>query len=486
MSLSLEPFALPERYRLEGGIAAGGMASVYAAHDTVLDRPVAVKVLADHLNDNPTARARFEREARAAASVSDHPSVVTIFDVGEFNGRAFIVMERREGGTIEGAGRVGRRRAMEWLGAVADALDAAHARGIVHRDIKPGNLLLDDRGRVGVADFGIASLAHDTGSFTQTGEVLGTAAYLSPEQAAGEPATAASDRYALAVVAYELLTGDKPFIATGFAAVARAHIDDPPPDAPGLPPEAQQVLRRGLAKDPADRWASSRDFVKALDAALVSAPAPAPEAAAPPPTPPPTVATRPMAATPDPAQRRTGTLLAALAAALVIAAGVAIALNGGGDDPGANTKARTTPGVAAKDDKEKATPEPTAESTPEPTPEPTVESTPEPTPEATSETVGTSDPGDPVELQADGFQALEAGDYETAIAASQQAVEACGDSAELDPCGYALYNLGAALNRAGRPDEAILYLEDRLARFGDNENKDVKTELKAARKNARG
>ena len=307
---------------------------------------MAVKVLADHLNDDPTARARFEREGRTAASVSDHPSVVTIFDVGEFNGRAFIVMERRDGGTIAGAGRVGRRRALEWLAAIADALDAAHARGIVHRDIKPGNLLLDDRGQVGVADFGIASLVNDTGNFTQTGEVLGTAAYLSPEQAAGESATAASDRYALAVVAYELLTGDKPFTATGFAAVARAHIDDPPPDAPGLPAEAQQVLRRGLAKDPADRWPSSREFVKALAAALESAPA----AAAPPssPPPPPTKATRAMTTPPDPSQRRTGSLLVVLAAALVIAAGVAIAVNGGDENSGGETGAVAAPSSAAK------------------------------------------------------------------------------------------------------------------------------------------
>ncbi len=408
--------------------------------------------------------------------------MVTIFDVGEFNGRAFIVMERREGGTIEGAGRVGRRRAMEWLGAVADALDAAHARGIVHRDIKPGNLLLDDRGRVGVADFGIASLAHDTGSFTQTGEVLGTAAYLSPEQAAGEPATAASDRYALAVVAYELLTGDKPFIATGFAAVARAHIDDPPPDAPGLPAEAQQVLRRGLAKDPADRWPSSREFVKALEAALESAPA----AAAPPssPPPPPTKATRAMATPPDPAQRRTGSLLAALAAALVIAAGVAIALSGGGDDPAARPEGPGDAGRRGQGEKEKA--DARADGQGNPGADAGAHRRIHPGADPRADHRGAGGPGDPVALQAEGFEALEAGDYDGAIAASQQAVEACGDSVEMDPCGYALYNLGAALNRAGRPDEAIPYLEDRLARFGDNENKDVKTELKAARKNARG
>src|SRR4051794_37116523 len=124
MSVSIEPFALPERYQLERGIAAGGMAAVYAAHDTLLDRPVGVKVLADHLNDDVTARRRFEREARTAAGLSSHPGVVTIFDVGEFNGRAFLVMERLDGGTVADAGRVAPERALRWLGTIADALDA--------------------------------------------------------------------------------------------------------------------------------------------------------------------------------------------------------------------------------------------------------------------------------------------------------------------------------------------------------------------------
>jgi serine/threonine-protein kinase len=238
MPAPLAPFSLPGRYRLEGGIAAGGMAAVYAAHDTLLDRPVAVKVLAEHLNDNASARRRFQREARAAAALSTHPAVVTIYDVGEHEHRSFIVMERRTGGSVADAlarGPVAPRRALRWLQETAGALDAAHERGVIHRDIKPGNLLLDGHDRVAVADFGIARLAYED-QLTRTGEVLGTAAYIAPEQATGDEATAASDRYAQALVAFEQRTGRKPFRADHFAAQARMQIEDPVPSAHALVP----------------------------------------------------------------------------------------------------------------------------------------------------------------------------------------------------------------------------------------------------------
>src|SRR3954465_1249985 len=144
MPAPLARFSLPDRYRLEGGIAAGGMAAVYAAHDEVLDRPVAVKVLAEHLNSADPAPRRFQREARAAAALSSHPAVVTIFDVGEHEGRSFIVMERRMGGTVGEAiarGPIAPDRALRWLREAAEALDAAHARGVIRRGIKPANLL---------------------------------------------------------------------------------------------------------------------------------------------------------------------------------------------------------------------------------------------------------------------------------------------------------------------------------------------------------
>src|SRR3954466_1402267 len=267
--------SLPDRYRVVCHLASGGMAAVWEAHDELLDRDVAVKILAPHLGEDERARRRFQREARAAAGLSSHPHVVTIYDVGEHAGRVFMVMEIMRGGTLGDrlkSGRsIGSATIARWMREAAEALDAAHEAGVVHRDIKPGNLLLDSHERLAVADFGIARVAWED-QLTATGQVLGTAAYLSPEQALGEAATAASDRYALAVVAYELLTGSRPFEAEHFAAQARAHVEDPVPPAssraPGLSRAVDAVLERGLAKDPADRWATSARFVDALERTL--------------------------------------------------------------------------------------------------------------------------------------------------------------------------------------------------------------------------
>src|SRR3954464_1353727 len=276
---------LPDRYRVTRRIATGGMATVYACEDQTLGRLVAVKVLAPHYAADDDAAARFQREARAAARVSDHPHVVTIYDIGEHDGTAFIVMEYLPGGTVadrlRSADPIPYAAAVRWLDEAASALDHAHRAGIVHRDVKPANLLLDANGRLAVGDFGIARMATDSG-MTATGTVLGTAAYLSPEQALGEPATAASDRYALAVVAFELLTGRRPFAGEHVAAQARAHVEAKPPRAsaldPALPPAVDRVLWRGLEKDPARRWPTACSFVEALEDALrpVAAPTPAP------------------------------------------------------------------------------------------------------------------------------------------------------------------------------------------------------------------
>src|SRR3954447_25666860 len=257
------------------------MAGVWEAEDQMLGRLVAVKVLAGHLSEDDRERRRFEREARAAAGLSSHPHVVTIYDVGEHDGRAFIVMELMRGGTVGERLRAGRAIAddtvLGWLREAASALDAAHEDGVVHRDIKPANLRLDERDRLAIADFGIARLAMED-QLTATGQVLGTAAYFSPEQAVGDPATPASDRYALAVVAFELLTGAKPFQAEHFAAQARAHVEDEPPLAterdPDLPPAVDQVLERGLAKEPAARWGSAGEMVAELERAMGSTPPP--------------------------------------------------------------------------------------------------------------------------------------------------------------------------------------------------------------------
>ncbi len=268
------PVALPDRYTDLRRIAAGGMATVYAAQDTRLGRKVAIKVLHPHVAASADARERFAREARAAARVGDHPHVVAIYDVGEAGGTPYLVMAHFDGGTVADrlrAGRVPRGVALGWLEEAASALDHAHRQGIVHRDVKPGNLLLDADGRLAVGDFGLARMAAES-SLTQTGTVLGTAAYLSPEQALGRSATAASDRYALAVVAFELLTGRRPFPAEHPAAQTRAHVELPPPAAsevaPELPAAVDRVLWRGLEKDPARRWDTAGRFVEALDEAL--------------------------------------------------------------------------------------------------------------------------------------------------------------------------------------------------------------------------
>ncbi len=270
------------------------MATVWCAEDTRLERQVAIKLLSGALIEDATAQERFAREARTVAALSAHPHVVRIFDVGEtedLHRQPYIVMAYLPGGTVAqalAAGPVPRERALDWVEQAAAALDAAHALGVIHRDVKPANLLLDADGRLAVADFGIARLS-DEATITGSQELCGTAAYLAPEQVAGIPASPASDRYALAVMAYELLTGRRPFAGEGFAAQARARLDAMPPSAsavaPGLPRAIDPVLDRGLARRPAERWPSAGAFALALrraagEPALAAGPPTVPHAAA--------------------------------------------------------------------------------------------------------------------------------------------------------------------------------------------------------------
>jgi len=198
--LPVETNILPPRYRDPQLVGYGGMGEIYRAEDVALGRTVAVKVLAERYALDEGVRGRFTREALTAARLSGEPSTVTIFDVGEHGQRPFIVMEYLEGGSLEEVLRQGPqdpRLVLDWLEQAASALDAAHRNGVVHRDVKPGNLLLAADGTVRVADFGVASAA-GLDSLTATGTVLGTAGYLAPEQAQGQPTTAATDLYALA------------------------------------------------------------------------------------------------------------------------------------------------------------------------------------------------------------------------------------------------------------------------------------------------
>ncbi len=284
----LDGLQLPARYAIRRPIATGGMASVWCARDHALGRNVAIKLISEPFARDEAALSRFDREARAAARLSSHRHVVTIYDIGQAVdrdaplGRPFIVMEFLAGGTVADALRVGavtREQAVQWLREAAAALDYAHRHGVIHRDIKPVNMLLDGERVLHVADFGIARLATED-TVAANGQMLGTAAYIAPEQVLGEPATEASDRYALAVAAFELLVGERPFRAEHFAAQARQHLDEDPPAAsalsPGLPPALDQVLARGMAKRPEQRWASAAEFADAIAATLSPRIAPVP------------------------------------------------------------------------------------------------------------------------------------------------------------------------------------------------------------------
>ena len=262
---------LPERFRDLEVLARGGMGVVYRAHDAVLGRDVAIKVLAREHAADAEVTTRFMREARVSARLSGVPNVVTVYDVGGLDDQPFIVMAYLSGGSIqqrlavEGPQPLGRTLA--WLAQAARALDAAHDLGVVHRDVKPANLLLDGDDVVHVADFGLAS-AVGLRSLTGAGTVMGTAGYLAPEQALGRTAGAASDRYALGVVAFELMTGSRPFAAETWTAEAAAHVHAPVPSArerrDELPRELDAVFQQALAKDPSDRFESCAAFGSAL------------------------------------------------------------------------------------------------------------------------------------------------------------------------------------------------------------------------------
>jgi len=270
---------LAGRYRLEEVIGRGGMSTVYRGTDLALDRVVAVKVAMDPLLErDPVYAARFKREARAAAAIPN-PGVVTVFDAGADGPTRYIVMEYVEGRDLaevlrdEPAHRLEPMRAARIAEQVADTLAAAHAAGIVHRDIKPGNIMITPQDGVKVLDFGIARLS-DGVSLTQTASVLGTAPYMSPEQAMGQPADARSDIYSLGCVLYEMLTGKPPFLADVAAAVLHQHVRVAPkrPSAlnPDVPPVLDALVLEMLAKSPDDRpqtAADVRDRLAALDKA---------------------------------------------------------------------------------------------------------------------------------------------------------------------------------------------------------------------------
>jgi serine/threonine protein kinase len=268
------------RYRLEGRLGFGGMSTVHLAVDERLERRVAVKLLAEHLADDPTFVSRFQREAQAAARLV-HPNIVQIFDSGldEGTGRHFIVMEYIEGQScaeiLRDDGWLDVEEAVAIVEQACEGLHYAHRHGVVHRDVKPGNLLRSREGEVKLADFGIAK-ATEQSSITQVGSVLGTAAYLAPEQARGEEAGPRADLYALGVVAYQLVSGRLPYEANSLTELALKQQQEAPPTLDTLvaavSPELADAVAIALALDPRERYATARDMGQAIADAMKGIP----------------------------------------------------------------------------------------------------------------------------------------------------------------------------------------------------------------------
>ena len=261
-------------YRIDGLLGQGGMATVYRATQLSLDRVVALKLLAAELSDDPSFRARFKREGQLQAGL-DHQNIVPVYEAGESEHGLFLAMRLIPGATLKQLilGReLDTRRALRLLMQVGLALDAAHDRGLIHRDVKPQNILIDRDDHVYLADFGLTKPQDDTARLTGTGQFLGTIDYVAPEQIQGLQATGASDCYALAAVLYECLTGQIPFEAPNEAAALHAHVVKPPPRVtdvrPDLPVALDDVIAAGMAKDPADRPPTARAVLTEMLRAL--------------------------------------------------------------------------------------------------------------------------------------------------------------------------------------------------------------------------
>jgi eukaryotic-like serine/threonine-protein kinase len=455
---------LPDRYTDAEPLGRGGMGEIVRATDTTLGRTVAIKLLDPRYAADEAVRERFTREALAVARLSGNSHIVTIYDVGEWRWRPYIVMAYLGGGSLQDVlaseGAQPPARALDWLEQTAAALDAAHREGIVHRDVKPANLLLDERGGVHVADFGIAS-ATGLGSLTQTGTVLGTASYLSPEQAMGERTTPASDLYSLGVVAFELLTGRRPFEGDSVAAEAAAHVTGELPSVcelnESVPCEVDPVLAKALAKHPAERYGSCAEFVAALRGALAEAAGP-------------TRVLGVISPPPPPRRDRPAWLVPVLAALLLagVGAGVAVALIGGGSPKRAlppqkvsvSVKTVTQPGTTVVTTAAATTAAATTAAT------------------TTAATTAPASGSDPYALNNQAWELMKQQNYQAALPLLQQAVQQLRGRTDLGTA-YANYNLGVTLIALGRCDEAMPYLE--ASRAIQPSRREVKDAIKQVR-----
>jgi len=490
---------LDDRYRVIRHLGSGGMASVLLCEDERLGREVAVKRL--HADSPVDVEQRFNREAKLGASLN-HPNLVSVFDTATDDEGVLIVMEYVDGEPLSRMLRRGPLRPEEVRRMVIDvgeALDHAHQQGIVHRDVKPANVLIREDGVAKLADLGIAT-ASDGTRITRSGIVLGTAAYMAPEQLEGRTVGPAADIYALAAIAFEALSGRKPREGTTPMEIAHKLATEGPPDLcdawPSAPPAAAQVLKRAMALDPDERPASAGEFARELAEALKDEPtktaptrrfqgprgrkaaaagaAAGGAAAAPPParsgnghdTPTPRSAPAAPAA-----RRRPGMLVPLLAIALVALAVAAIAgaVLSGGDD-GSSSSSNTPATTPAKKKEPPAKKKSKAE-------KPKKSETP--AAPAPSGDESSYDPARGAQLNSQGFALMNQGDYDGAIPVLQQAVKSFPPGTSDVNYAYALFNLGKSLRLAGRYDEAVKVLEQRLKI--PNQTETVQRELDLAK-----
>jgi len=452
---------IADRYRVIDRLGHGGMATVFLAEDMVLSRQVAVKRL--HATAAERSAERFKREAQLGAALN-HPNIVAVYDTLSGPDGVLIVMEYVPGQPLSGLiapGAVEPKEAIRVLRDVADGLDYAHLRGVVHRDVKPANILIRDDGVVKLSDLGVATAAH-VSRITATHDVLGTLGYIAPERRDGEAGGPPADIYSLAAVAFEVLSGQRPQRgATPAEALRRSALEAPDlreawPDAS---PAAAAVVGRGLDPDPDRRPLSAGRLIEELEAALE--PSGAVTAAARP--------AKPVTITASSRSLLRATLVGAL---LAVAAGVIALLVAGGDGG-----SPTTAGPAANAGPNRSSPGsgPSTEAGPTTTTTTTTTTVPAPAP---------TDGASGAELNDQGFALIGEGRYEEAVAVLRRAVDSFPAGTSDLNYAFALYNLGHALRLAGRPEEAIPILEQRLEI--PNQVSTVRRELAAARAEAAG